>query len=89
MRERLRVTTPSAVPPTLRHVAPHDPVGLSDVAELLGVSKMTASRYAQRDDFPKAAELARGRVWSRVQVERWAKKTLPLHRGGRPPAGTK
>lgn len=84
MEERLRVTTPSGDAPTLRAVAPHDPVGLSEVADMLGVSKMTASRYAKRDDFPPAIELGRGRVWSRSSVIRWGEKTLPLHRGGRP-----
>jgi len=65
-------------------MAPDDPVGLTDIAEMLGVSKMTASRYAKRDGFPAPVKIARGRVWSRGKVERWAAKTLPLH-GGRPP----
>jgi predicted DNA-binding transcriptional regulator AlpA len=64
---------------------PNDPIGLSEVAEILSVSRMTASRYAKRKDFPKATVMPRGRIWSRKQVERWATKTLPLHRGGRLP----
>lgn len=83
--ERTGVTTASAALRTLVEVAPHDPVGLNEIADLLGVTKMTAARYANRDDFPEPVVLARGRVWSRSKVERWAKKTLPLHRGGRPP----
>ena len=65
-------------------MAPDDPVGLTEVAEMLGVSKMTASRYAKRYGFPEPVKIARGRVWSRRKVESWAEKTLPLH-GGRPP----
>lgn len=62
---------------------PPDAIGLQELAELLGVSKMTASRYAKRTDFPKPAEIARGRVWSRRDVKAWAKKTLPLPVGRR------
>ena len=55
------------------------------MAAMLAVSKTTALKYAGRDDFPSPVEhLASGRVWRRGDVERWAKKTLPLH-GGRPP----
>lgn len=63
-----------------------EPVGLHEVAELLGVSKTTAASYAERDDFPtELAYLAgSGSVWSRADVERWAMRTLPLPTG-RPP----
>lgn len=65
-------------------VVPADPIGLSDMATLLGVSKMTAARYARREGFPEPIVIARGRVWSRAKVERWAAESLPL-RPGRPP----
>jgi len=59
--------------------------GLAEVAEILQVTKRTASRYTRRADFPKAIEdLASGPVWARSDVERWAKRALPL-RTGRPP----
>ena len=80
----LAVTEPSGPVATLSAM-PEDPIGLSEVAALLGVSKMTASRYALRDDFPTPShELARGRLWSKKAVERWAARTLPLPRAGRP-----
>lgn len=60
-------------------------VGLAEVAELLGVSKRTASRYTLRADFPApAAELAMGPIWYPADIEAWAQST-PVRRG-RPPA---
>ena len=36
-------------------------------------------RYVRRDDFPQPdAQVSGKRLWKRVAVERWAKKTLPL-----------
>lgn len=59
-----------------------DVLGLSDLAKLLGVTKRTAANYANRPDFPAPlAELDRGRVWARADVEAWAKRTLPLPTG--------
>lgn len=61
-------------------------VGLSEIAEMLGVSKRTAVRYSKRDDFPfPLARLRAGIVWKRANVEKWATATLPLPRTGRPP----
>ena len=62
-------------------VAARDAVGLSDIAHMLGVTKTSVARYAKRDDFPAPSVIARGRVWSRREIERWAKKTLPLTEG--------
>ena len=60
-------------------------VGLAEVAETLGVSKRTATRYAAREDFPRpAAVLAMGPIWLLEDVEAWA-STTPIPRG-RPPA---
>jgi hypothetical protein len=43
----------------------------------------TAARYVKRPDFPgPLARLAAGPVWHRVDVDKWAKKHLPLPRGG-------
>lgn len=59
-------------------------VGLAEIAELLGISKRTATRYTARDDFPEpAAELSMGPIWLRAEVERWSRKS-PVRRG-RPP----
>jgi predicted DNA-binding transcriptional regulator AlpA len=59
--------------------------GLAEVAELLGVTKRSATRYAARADFPEPLErLASGPVWARADVERWATQHMPLP-PGRPP----
>lgn len=61
-----------------------DFVGVSEIVELLGVSRPTAARYVERDDFPKpAGKLGRGRVWRHADVQAWAKANLPL-KPGRP-----
>lgn len=55
---------------------------IAEVAEMLGVTRRTAHRYVDRDDFPAPiGRLAVGRVWLRADVERWAKETLPLPTG--------
>jgi len=59
-------------------------VGLAEVAELLGVSKRTASRYTLRPEFPApAVELAMGPIWHRADVEAWMQNERV--RPGRPP----
>jgi predicted DNA-binding transcriptional regulator AlpA len=59
-------------------------VGLAEVADLLRVSKRTASRWTARDDFPKpVTQLAMGPIWLTADVERWVAGN-PVRRG-RPP----
>lgn len=66
-------------------VAPEDLVGMAEIAQLLGVAKVTAKRYAARPDFPEPlGTIAAGRVWRRAAVEAWGKAHLPLPRPGRP-----
>jgi prophage regulatory protein len=55
---------------------------IAEVAQLLGVTRRTAHRYVDRDDFPEpVGHLAAGRIWLRADVERWAKERLPLPEG--------
>ena len=65
------------------HYVPQDELAsIAELAEMLGVTRRTAHRYADRADFPRpVGELAAGRVWLRADVKRWAKKTLPLPEG--------
>jgi predicted DNA-binding transcriptional regulator AlpA len=61
-------------------------VGVSEIAELLGVTPQRAGQIA-RDyaDFPAPiTTLAAGRVWDRQAVKAWIAKH-PDRRGGRPP----
>ena len=63
-------------------VAPEELAGMDEITALLGVAKITAKRYAARDDFPEPiGRLASGRVWRRADVVTWAKRTLPLPPG--------
>jgi predicted DNA-binding transcriptional regulator AlpA len=48
---------------------------LVEIAELLGVSKQRAHQIAAEPGFPSpVAEDVRGRVWSRYEVQAWAKR---------------
>lgn len=65
-------------------MAPEELAGVTEIAEMLGVARRTAAAYTERDDFPApVGVLARGRIWRRVDVDRWAKKNPP-RKPGRP-----
>jgi hypothetical protein len=50
------------------------PIRLVEIAELLGVSKQRAHQLAGEPGFPpQVAEDVHGRVWSRYEVQAWAK----------------
>ena len=62
-----------------------DLLGRLEVAQMLGVTTRTVQRYTERNDFPEPVEtLATGRVWRQRDIEKWAKRYLPLPQG-RPP----
>jgi predicted DNA-binding transcriptional regulator AlpA len=49
-------------------------VRLVEIAKLLGVSKQRAHQIAEEQGFPTPlAEDARSRVWSRFEVQAWAR----------------
>lgn len=51
-----------------------DLVGLTEIAEMLGVSPQRVDQLAATEAFPEpVAELAAGRVWKRADVIKWAK----------------
>ena len=57
--------------PMLRDV---DLMGLKEIAELLDVSIQRAHQLAATDGFPAPlGETSAGRVWKRVDVEKWAR----------------
>ena len=63
-------------------MSPAELAQLAEVAEILGVSRATAARAVDRDDFPAPVDvLATGRVWRRRDVERWSNKNPPRGRG--------
>ena len=73
--------------PWLRSVsmAPEELAQLAEVAEILGVSRATASRAVDRPGFPAPVDtLGTGRVWRRSDVEAWSRDNPPRGRGWPP-----
>jgi predicted DNA-binding transcriptional regulator AlpA len=54
----------------------HHLVGMTEIADLLGLTRQRVHQLVQTDPtFPKPeAELVGGRIWKRVDIERWARK---------------
>lgn len=53
-----------------------DPVGLSDIADRLGVARPTVKAWKQRGLLPEPKWRASGGpLWDWPQIERWARKT--------------
>ena len=68
-------------------MSPNEIASVAEIAAMLKVPKRTAARYVNRADFPAPYDtLEVGRIWRRRDVERWAKKYLPLTPGPKPQA---
>ena len=53
-----------------------DLVGLTEIAEMLTVSRQRVDQLAAREDFPAPiAVLSAGRIWDKAAVERWMRVT--------------
>jgi predicted DNA-binding transcriptional regulator AlpA len=54
-----------------------DLVGVTEIAEMLGVSRQRVDQIVRSDGrFPKpVAELHAGRIWLRTDVAAWARRT--------------
>jgi len=51
-------------------------VGVTEIGQLLGVSRQRADQLTHIAGFPPAvAVLASGRIWHRAEVEEWANST--------------
>jgi predicted DNA-binding transcriptional regulator AlpA len=54
----------------------HHLVGLTEIADMLGVSRQYADRLVRADGFPSPeAVITAGRIWQRSDVETWARAT--------------
>lgn len=61
--------------------------GVSEVAELLGVSRQRVSKLRERPDFPDPlGELAQGPIWDLEAIKRWHGSGLRQASAGRPRA---
>jgi len=60
-----------------------DLLGLGEIAERYGIQKNSAWRWTKREDFPEPVMHVSGRipVWKATDIERWARKHLPLRQG--------
>jgi serine/threonine protein kinase len=62
--------------------------GVTEVAEILGVSRQRVAKLREREDFPDAiAEIAQGPIWDLDQIQAWGGSGLRLSTG-RPRADT-
>lgn len=51
-------------------------VGLTEIAEMLEVTRARAHQLAAIQGFPEpVGEIAAGRIWEREAVEKWARET--------------
>lgn len=54
----------------------HHLVGLTEIAEMLGVSRQYTDRLVRQVGFPEPeAVITAGRIWKREDVEEWARQT--------------
>lgn len=61
--------------------------GVTEVADIIGVSRQRLSKLRERPDFPDPiGELAQGPIWDLDQVEAWNGSGLSRASSGRPPA---
>ena len=64
-------------------------VGVTEIGEMLGVSRQRANKLAARPDFPAPiAQTKAGRVWERAAVAQWEKGWDRTNVGGRPSKST-
>ena len=54
----------------------YDLLGVTEIAEMLGVTTQRVSQLVRAPGFPEpAARLAAGLIWDRKDVEAWARET--------------
>ncbi len=70
----------------MTNTPPSQHVGVTEIGEMLGVSRQRANRVVAKADFSEPVTQTRaGRVWERAAVEEWAKGCDRDNVGGRPP----
>ena len=75
-------TTKAPAPYSAR--VPIDPVGLTEIAELLGRSLNTVKWWSSQGMLPEPVARIGGKVpvWSKREIEKWARKTGRLPADG-------
>ncbi|MCX4554258.1 AlpA family transcriptional regulator [Streptomyces sp. NBC_01500] len=70
----------------MTNTAPAEHVGVTEIGEMLGVSRQRANKLVARPDFPApVAQTKAGRAWERAAVEKWETGWDRHNVGGRPP----
>ncbi|MFZ3562828.1 helix-turn-helix transcriptional regulator [Streptomyces sp. BH097] len=70
----------------MTNTTPAAHVGVTEIGEMLNVSRQRANKLVARPDFPEpVAQTKAGRVWERAAVEAWEKTWDRTNVGGRPP----
>ncbi|MGY3341039.1 putative DNA-binding transcriptional regulator AlpA [Streptomyces filamentosus] len=70
----------------MSNTPPATHVGVTEIGEMLSVSRQRANRLVAKADFPAPiAQTKAGRVWERAAVEKWAEGWDRTNVGGRPP----
>lgn len=70
----------------MTNAVPNPHVGVTEIGQMLGVSRQRANRLVAKAGFPEPiAQTGAGRVWERAAVEEWAKGWDRDNVGGRPP----
>lgn len=64
-----------------------DVMGVSEIAERLGVSKKRGDQLVKEKGFPDGRRLKMGTVWSTEDVEAWIARRRPQLADGEPDAG--
>jgi predicted DNA-binding transcriptional regulator AlpA len=50
-------------------------MGVTEIANLLGISRQRVSQLARTETFPEpVARLSGGIIWERADIERWARE---------------
>ncbi|MDE0778276.1 MAG: DNA-binding protein [Nocardioides sp.] len=54
----------------------HDLMGVTEIAELLGLTRQRVHQLRQSEDFPRpVADISAGSIWERADVEAWARES--------------
>lgn len=56
-------------------VPPPDVLGVSEIADLLGLTRQRVLQLANDPTFPRPTILKGGKIWDRADVLEWARRT--------------